>query len=223
MNFKEKQLVEILEKILKKQFGTNVAFRELSAGYGIADLVFAENFSFTKRNVTSRPSITNYTDLQLFLNMTQSKEYALDDLSELLFGHNEADIKRRLKVLQKNGYIEKTDNGYIRILDVHFNPIKRIIAIEAKRSDYKNGIIQARRYQYFADESYLAILKGTVKDADIDELRQYNIGLILFDRETNSVDIHHPVGKSELVQDNLNVFAKEIMLDSFSKSVSLAR
>ena len=82
MNFKEKQLVEILEKILKKQFGTNVAFRELSAGYGIADLVFAENFSFTKRNVTSRPSITNYTDLQLFLNMVQGRKYALGDLSE---------------------------------------------------------------------------------------------------------------------------------------------
>lgn len=224
MNFKEKHLVEKLEKILKKQFGTNIAFKELSAGYGIADLVFAEDFSFTRRNAAKRPPITNYAALQVFLNMAQGKLYSLDELTGLLSGSPRAEIKRHLSTLEKSGYIRGSEHLYQKVINEGaFNPIKKVIAIEAKLSDHKNGLIQARRYQYFADESYLAILKGTMRETHIQELKQYNIGLILFDKETSSIEIFHPTSASSLLQNNLNVFAKEIMLDSFSRSVSLAQ
>ena len=71
-NFDEKKLVLKLDKILKKEFGTNLAFHEFSAGYGIADLVFASNFSFSKKNMRRTP-LTDFNSLNIFLTLTSEQ------------------------------------------------------------------------------------------------------------------------------------------------------
>ena len=75
-NFNEKKLVSKLDKILKKEFGTNLAFHEFSAGYGIADLVFASNFSFSKKAVRHTP-LTDFSSLNIFLTLEEQKKYNL--------------------------------------------------------------------------------------------------------------------------------------------------
>lgn len=224
MHFKEKQLVEKLEIILKKQFGTNIAFKELSTGYGIADLVFAEDFAFNKRKVFRRSPITNFNALQIFLNLSIGSQYNFEKIQSIFAGISTTELKKHLSNLEKSGYIKHEKKLYELIPETQiFNPIQKVIAIEAKLTDHRNGLIQARRYQYFADESYLAILKDTLNEAHIAEFERYNIGLILFDKETETVEIHHPTSNNNLFQDSLNLFAKEIMMDSFSKSVSSVR
>ena len=53
------------------------------------------------------------------------------------------------------------------------------ISIEVKLRDWKNGILQAKRYLRFSDYSYLAILEKYQRNIDMDELKNSGIGLIV--------------------------------------------
>jgi len=217
-SFNEKKLVSKLDKILKKEFGTNLAFHEFSAGYGIADLVFAQNFSF-KKSILKRTPITNFNNLKILLTLENKKTYGLSEIVGMFPQLTLPEIKKQIRLLVANNYIEKiSKDTYIKSVDEEgLNPIKKIIAIEVKLNDHKNGLIQARRYKYFADESYLAILKEAEKNIDYTEFNKYNIGLILFDNKTNSIEIKNPQKTNFNNECSLSLFAKEMMLNKFMR------
>ena len=52
------------------------------------------------------------------------------------------------------------------------------VAVEAKISDWKNGLVQAQRYLLFSDYSYLALPEKNIKFVDIDLLKEGGIGLL---------------------------------------------
>lgn len=212
----EKNLVQQLEKILKKKFFTNMSFTEFSAGYGIADLVLAPDFLFKNSHIKRAP-ITDYNTLRMLLILNCNKKFSLDELYEKFDYLTVNQINKQVTFLTKNGYIKKIDKKYfIKLIErTKLNPIKKIIAIEAKLTDYKNGLIQARRYQYFADESYLAILKKAEKNIDLKEFNRYNIGLILFDEEKCSVEIKYPKKNNTVLEYNIGLFAKELIFNKF--------
>lgn len=212
----EKKLVLKLEKILKREFGTNLAFHEFSAGYGIADLVFAKDFSF-KRNLISRKPLTNFNSLKMFLGLEDQKSYSLTEILNTFSTWDNEEIKKQIRILLNDGYLLKTEeNIYKKILeDSEANPIQKIIAIEVKLTDHRGGLVQARRYQYFADESYLAILKTAEKNIDFEEFNKHNIGLILFDNNTGTIEIKHPRAKNLNHENSVSLFAKEMMLSKF--------
>lgn len=218
--FDEKALVIKLDKILKREFGTDLAFHEFSTGYGIADLVFAPNFSF-KKNFIGRTPLTSFNSLKILLTLEENKYYQLSDIIEIFPQFTLQEIKKIFKVLVKNKYVIKISRGvYKKVISRDLlNPIKKIIAIEVKLTDYRNGLIQARRYQYFADESYLAILKEAERNINFDEFHKHNIGLILFDSKSNSIEIKCPQSINYNYAKEISIFAKEIML---SKSVSFS-
>lgn len=215
-NLSEKTLVQKLDKILKKKFGTNLAFHEFSAGYGIADLVFAPNFSF-KRSVAKRTPLTDFTCLKIFLTLEKNGVYSFDQIKSFFSSLDIKCLKKNLSFLVKNKYIKKIGkDSYAKVNEEEeLNQIKKIIAIEVKLSDHKGGLIQARRYQYFADESYLAILKEAEKNIDFGGFNKYNIGLILFDTATNTIEIKSPKRRNQSNEDNVSIFAKQMMLSRF--------
>lgn len=211
----EKMLVEKLERILKREFGTNLAFHEFSAGYGIADLVFAPNFSFNKRTVDRTP-LTSFGSLQMLLSLENERPYAFEDILNAFPHLNAVEIKKQMRPLISNEYLTRVDDlTYIKTPGADFNPIKKVIAIEVKLNDHRGGLVQARRYQYFADESYLAILKEAERNIDFEEFNRHNIGLILFDQKTNGVEIQQPRGANANYEDTVSLFAKEMMLGRY--------
>ena len=214
----ERELVYKLDKILKKKFGTNLAFHEFSAGYGIADLVFAGDFSFNKNSVKRTP-LTDFNCLNLFLTLEDENVYSLNDIQTLFIELTLGEIKKQIRTLINSKYIRKIGNQkYQKIVTKNeINPINKIIAVEVKLSDHRGGLTQARRYQYFADESYLAILKEAEKNINFNEFNKYNIGLILFDIKTNSVEIKYPNQTNNNFEKRVSLFAKEMM---FSKYIS---
>lgn len=215
-NFDEKTLVHKLDKILKKEFGTNLAFHEFSAGYGIADLVFASNFSF-KKNLVKHAPLTNFNYLKIFLTLNENKTYSFNEIIELFPSLNSQELRKILNTLTNNNYFQRIGkNEYVKILsEQDLSSIKKVIAIEVKLKDHKGGLVQARRYQYFADESYLAILKEAEKNIDYDQFNKYNIGLILFDSTKNTIEIISPKPKSRSYEGDINVFAKQMMISRF--------
>jgi hypothetical protein len=215
MNLNERTLVQKLDRILKKEFGTNLSFREFSAGYGIADLVFAENFSF-RRSAIKRDPITNFDTLKILLTL-EARPYAFSELSAMFPHLNKIEMQKQLRILRKNLYLKTIEkNIYMKTVGENEpNPIQRIAAVEVKLSDHRGGLIQARRYQYFADESYLAILKAVEKNIDIGEFNRNNIGLILFDAETNTIEIRNPQRTNDKFEMAVSLFAKEMMVSRF--------
>jgi hypothetical protein len=211
----EKKLVEKLDRILKKEFGTNLAFREFSAGYGIADLVFAPDFSFT-RKIVDRAPLTSFGSLQLLLSLESERAYAFEELLNVFPHLSAGEIKKQLRPLLGNDYLRRTaDSTYIKTWKEYFNPIKKIIAVEVKLSDHRGGLVQARRYKYFADESYLAILKEAEKNIDLEEFNKHNIGLILFDESTNTVEVRYPQQKNTRYEGPVSIFAREMLLSRY--------
>ncbi len=216
-SFNEKILVQKLDRILRKQFGTNRSFKEFSAGYGIADLVFASDFSFNKRKMSGRMPITNFWGLRIFFSLNEEQPYTQAEIFALGNEFELHTIKKQLSFLVKANYLKKDAQGfYIKAATNGINPIKKIVAIEVKLSDHKNGLMQAMRYQYFADESYLAILKEAEKNIDMDEFNKHNIGLILFDTEKETIEIKHP-RQSTAMEGSINQYAKELMIEKFLK------
>lgn len=215
-NSDEKKLVLKLDKILKKEFGTNLAFHEFSAGYGIADIVFASNFSFSKKTIKRTP-LTDFNSLNIFLTLDKKKIYTITELHSLFPHLNEIQIKKQIKILTKDGYLEKNGKtGFQKIIEADsLSPIQKIIAIEVKLTDHKGGLMQARRYQYFADESYLAILKEAEKNIDLDEFNRHNIGLILFDNKTNTIEIKYPKPENLICNNSVSLLAKGMMMNQY--------
>lgn len=221
-SFNEKELVHKLERILKREFGTNLAFHEFSAGYGIADLVFAPKFSFSKRAIKRTP-ITDFSSLAFLLTLDGNRIYRQNEIASLFPHLTSREIKNVLQSLTKTHYIEKLERDAYRksMLVVNpLNPIISVVAVEVKLTDHKKGLIQARRYQYFADESYLAILKEAEKNIDFGEFNKHNIGLILFDNKTNSIEVKHPQLVNHHYQSMVSLFAKEMMLSRFMNFAS---
>jgi hypothetical protein len=62
-------------------------------------------------------------------------------------------------------------NGFIPIA-------QRVIAIEAKVSDWRKGAIQAKRHRSFANRVYLALSSDYVHRAQLEILRRHGIGLL---------------------------------------------
>jgi hypothetical protein len=214
-NFNEKKLVSKLDKILRKEFGTNLAFHEFSAGYGIADLVFAHNFSFSKRNIKRTP-LTDFNSLNIFLTLEENKKYNILEIASIFPHLNEKELKNQIKNLISFGYLEKNGDEFKKIININsLSSIQKVIAIEVKLSDHKGGLMQARRYQYFADESYLAILKEAEKNIDIEEFNRHNIGLILFDNKTNTIEIKYPKSNNAICDNSVSLFAKEMMMSQY--------
>lgn len=215
-NLDERTLVQKLDKILKKEFGTNLAFHEFSAGYGIADLVFALDFSFRKSAVKRTP-LTDFNCLKLFLILEKGEVYSLDQIRVLVPSLDNSSLRKKLNFLVANKYLKKIGTrSYAKIrAEEELSQIKKIIAIEVKLNDHRNGLIQARRYKYFADESYLAILKEAEKNIDFEEFNKYNIGLILFDTATNKIEIKSPKLADKKLEGNISIIAKQMMLNRF--------
>jgi len=215
-NLNERTLVQKLDKILKKEFGTNLAFHEFSAGYGIADLVFAPDFSFRKSTVKRTP-LTDFNCLKLFLILEKGEVYSLDQIRVLVPSLDGSSLRKKLNFLVANKYLKKIGTrSYTKIrAEEELNQIKKVIAIEVKLNDHRNGLIQARRYKYFADESYLAILKEAEKNIDFEEFNKYNIGLILFDTATNKIEIKSPKLVDKKLEGNISIIAKQMMLNRF--------
>ncbi len=216
MNIKtENQLVEELGKGLTSQFNTDTFIREFSAGYGIADLAFARNF-FTNKNKVDRQPINNYYALKGILSLPNSIPFTKNDFINVT-GISNSMCTKVFQILIEKDYIQrKGGNKFIKTLDL-YSPIKKLVAIEVKLKDWKQGILQARRYKSFTDECYLAILADYERNIDYDLLNQFGIGLILFNQNDGKILIKKQPGRIKL----LTIY--NTLLDTFAKEEFLYR
>lgn len=160
--------------------------------------------------------MTDFNSLNIFLTLEENKKYNILEIASIFPHLNEKELKNQIKNLISFGYLEKNGDEFKKIININsLSSIQKVIAIEVKLSDHKGGLMQARRYQYFADESYLAILKEAEKNIDIEEFNRHNIGLILFDNKTNTIEIKYPKSNNAICDNSVSLFAKEMMMSQY--------
>lgn len=213
----EADMVKALASALKQKFHTDIAVQEFAGGYGIADLVFARNF-LTERNTINRTPINNYYALKSYLRIPDKIPFTLEDI--IRFSGTSKHISEKIiSYLLNENYICKDRKVYYKNNTPFINPIKKLVAIEAKLKDWKKGILQARRYKSYTDECYLAILSRYEKNIDYTYLDKFGIGLILFDEKNGDIWIKQKPSKDSKLsfyEDVMGVFAKELFLHQTS-------
>ena len=89
------------------------------------------------------------------------------------------------------------------------------IAIEAKISDWKNGLLQAQRYLLFSDYSYLALPEKKVKTVNKNLLQEAGIGLIAV--KDKNLDVIIPAQKSTECEYYLKYMHTSMLFDKYKK------
>ncbi len=209
----EAELVSALAVGLKKKFRTDTFVQEFAAGYGIADLAFAKNF-LSNRNSINRVPIDNYYALKAYLRLPSNEPFFIEDIMKVS-GTSKSMSKKIANTLVEHSYFHEEKHSYFKLENQIVNPIKKLVAIEAKLKDWKQGIMQARRYKSYTDECYLAILADYEKNIDLNYLKQFGVGLILFDQNNGQIQVKIKPAQNiflSIYEESLDLFARELFL-----------
>lgn len=167
---KENELVNKLVLDLQERFGTRYILKELRSGNNIADITFA--IDINRKTILFDEYLYAY---YYFTTIYPSNKVELSDI------HIDNAIYNKFRKF----LIELEELGYIEINGSCVKSIKKVdavttnlVAIEAKISDWKSGLEQAKRYKQYADTVYVALSSEFIKKVDIDVFKTYNIGLM---------------------------------------------
>ncbi len=183
----EKELVSTLNHKLKGYFNTSIIANEIRMGAGIPDI------GFTNAKALIKGDLPDYFAIKMMILLNDRQYIEIEELKEIS-GYSIALLKKTLKLLQKAGYFEREGGKFIIRRRYHL-PEVEVSAIEAKLTDWKGGLFQARRYLSFADYSYLAIPCEVVGKVKVELLCKDGIGLISVDQ--NSIEVLIPPVKSK--------------------------
>lgn len=167
---KEKDLVNILNDYIESK--KVIYGNEIRMGIGIPDIMICSE------QLKKDSLITDYYTLKMYDYISKKKVSSIEEITKNVSMPKKNICKYIYELKEKN--ILEFEKDKIEILrDLDLQDIGTNISIEVKLKDWKNGILQAKRYLRFSDYSYLAILEQYQKNIDLDELRESGIGLIV--------------------------------------------
>ena len=174
----EKEMIPVLKRDLPLLFGHVHTEEEFVCGVGRPDLVFATIAQEMDR-VLALPDYQAIHLLIRYLNK-EGKTVHIDRILGLAIFPK----KRVLTILDSLialGFIELNDGEY-SFKKAYTPLVQDFVSIEAKLSNWKEGLYQAVRYQTFSDRAYLAIAEEHLNRVDQKQLREYGVGLISVSR-----------------------------------------
>lgn len=212
----EAQFVELFQRSLTDE--KFLSRTEVSTAHGIADLVLIKPLD---KKVAIRHSheqvykLTNESFFQVLDNLPdrhkRKKGITINDLVSRVHISDSYLKHRVLKKLIEEGFVVNEDSGYFKING--WLPLaSKVIAYEAKLYDWKQGLYQANRYRYFADETYLLMPAETVHRAKVEEFERAGVGLVSFDMSTNTKCV---VVKAGLHKNDLDLIRRYTVMEHF--------
>lgn len=162
---------------------------EVDAGVGIADLVL------TKRAPRSTEGLRALGSVSPRLAVLLSRDIGdpIKSRQELAacLGTSEAAAQRVIAQLSIAG-VAKQSRDSLELLTVKTLPFERLIAVEAKISDWQRVLVQAYRNLQFADESWVVLDHAFIRPAmaQAERFKVAGVGLASVDRE-QGLFIHH--------------------------------
>jgi hypothetical protein len=186
----EAHMIEPIRSLMRDRMGLDVVTEEFSAGYGIADLVGAV---MCKDNCRDRETMGIATPLdhrhfvEVLSELRLGTRRSIDSILDRVSFSESTFRKRILPRMLSQGLIERESGGYVRLLIRPPKPTRGIVAVEVKQTRWREALLQARRYTFFADQTYVAVWSETAARVDRTLLREHRIGLIGVEQERAEV------------------------------------
>lgn len=168
--------------------------REFPGGRGVADIVAVTRWQeeLRQRIVSPLPFLRNETDCAVVAALSPNQTRTVASLGRRL-GMSDEQVTRRLRALVATGHANAHGAGFRR--PVGLTPIGRTYALEAKVSDWRQGISQALRYSTWCDAAAVVLLRPP-RDLDDVKVRcsALALGLAIGDRWVIRPRIQRPHG-----------------------------
>lgn len=132
--------------------------REFPGGRGVADAVAVTGWQepVRQRIAVELPLLDNETDCSVVAALSPNQTRTVSGIGKRL-GMSDEQVERRLRPLAAAGYVESRGSGFRRVRGL--DPIGRAYALEAKVSDWQQGVGQALRYSTWCDAAAVVLLK----------------------------------------------------------------
>ena len=162
---------------------------EVDAGVGVADLVLTKRAPRSTEGLRALGSVSPRLAVLLSLALGDSIK-SRQELAEKL-GSSEGAAQRVLSQLSIAGLVAQTRDS-LDLATVKTPPFERLIAIEAKISDWQRVLVQAYRNLQFADESWVVLDHTYIRPAiaQLERFKAAGVGLASIDRN-RGLFIHH--------------------------------
>ena len=149
---------------------------EVDAGVGVADVVLAKRSPRSTKALRAAAMVSP----RLAVLLRQGVGEAIKSRAELaaFLGTSEGAAQRVIAQLSAAGVAEQS-RGSLTILGLRTPPFERLIAVEAKISDWQRVLVQAYRNLQFADESWVVLDNAFARPAiaQLDRFRIAGVGL----------------------------------------------
>ncbi len=214
----EKILVDSLKEHFNQMCDWNVnnnitiVSEEVDVGYGIADIVISK----VKHDSVNTIYLQNY-DIAVYNIVKKNKNITYDFLKTTT-GLNDQVLKKTINNLMFQCYINiNNDNIYIQ--NEYINIVEKNIAIEAKLKNWKRALMQAYRYKWFANQSYVILDSKNIKAAinKINEFKKYNVGLAEISTD-GVIKKHFKPKKEKPYSNNMTILFNERVKKELSHS-----
>jgi hypothetical protein len=144
--------------------GPNTPFFEVQSMQGVADVVLAsmQETEIARRRELRLPALTSLTHLSVVRELSRMSVSGFHDTTSTAQissatttteGHLRANV---LPQLVREGWLLAVGNGW-RLACEYVSPVNSMVAVELKRGNWRNALMQATSYTEFADSSYVAL------------------------------------------------------------------
>lgn len=162
---------------------------EVDAGVGVADLVLTKRAARSTHGLRALGSVS--PRLAVLLNRGVGDAINTRSALASVLGTSEGAAQRFIAQLSLAG-MAKQSRDSLTISTVKTLPFERLIAVEAKISDWQRVLVQAYRNLQFADESWVVLDHAFIRPAvaQMERFRVSGVGLASMDRQ-RGLFIHH--------------------------------
>lgn len=208
----EAHMVEPVRLLMQARMGLDVIVAEFSAGYGTADLVgakFCTRSREVRRREQAQTPIDHHHWVEVLLAFNSSERMSFDSLQRRVTFSASTLRHKVLPEMASIGLVERDAEGYVCLLKNPPSPTREIVAVELKQKRWREAILQARRYTFFADRTYVAVWNGSVRLVDRRLLYRFRLGLIGVEGDNAQVVIEAPRRKPR--QERMSRYCAEFL------------
>jgi predicted transcriptional regulator len=169
-----------------KELKRYYVLREFDSGYGVADIVIGSFAPYL--SVKNLRSCVDVNWAGALVNSQNNNIFSAKDFAKI-YGVSMSTARNKLNQFVSAGFMKKNNQANYSVDKEYKVAVGTSIALEAKLQKWKQALNQARRYQKYADYSFVLLDKRFSAPAEdnIEEFSKHNVGLVTMSGHTASI------------------------------------
>lgn len=185
------QFEQYLNNNIQSHFNFNCLFKEIESLQGIPDYIGVHIKDASPAKGIDNISPDNWSTSYRILACLKRNQYHTLKYLKKNTGLSEQRLTKELISLCRKKIILQNKHGSYKLSEQLYIPEMNIYSFELKLSNWKRALFQAMRYKTFSEYTYIVMPseKKTLLIKNLNIFKENNIGIILFDTTTCSIEI----------------------------------